>query len=201
MGCDAVDALALAVTLEYLGGLDLLRRIDIPFLPEPSERMRAQLLAMEELETPSDDRSLQRLMTRQAVAHSLLSGLLACVSPSPALPALLPEEQRCAPALRFMDEHSSGSVSMAELSELCHLSRTHFFRLFRLQVGCTPFEYLRQRRVQQARRLLAETGMTVAEIGGKVGWPDPYHFSRMFKAATGMAPTHYRSNWRKQRLV
>jgi AraC-like DNA-binding protein len=193
VGSEAAEVLALGIALEFLGGLDLLPRMGIPFLPEPSARLKTQLLSMEEMEQQAGDRSLRWTVTRQALGYALVSDLLACAAPGANAPSLVPEEQRCAPAIRFMDDHCAEPLSLTRLSELCHLSRTHFFRLFKKQAGCTPFGYLRQLRLREACRMLAGTNLTVAEIGCRVGWPDPYHFSRTFKAATGMAPSHYRS--------
>jgi AraC-like DNA-binding protein len=43
-----------------------------------------------------------------------------------------------------------------------------------------------------AARLLRESDLTVAEIGEQVGWPDPFHFSKMFKSTYAQSPTAYR---------
>lgn len=51
-------------------------------------------------------------------------------------------------------------------------------------------------RLTEARRLLAFTLLPVAEIGYRLGFPDPAYFSRRFRAATGESPSVYRARFR-----
>ena len=56
-----------------------------------------------------------------------------------------------------------------------------------------PVEYLIHLRIRQACRLLDTTGLTVREIGFRVGFEDPYYFSRMFRKLMGQSPRQYRA--------
>ena len=76
-------------------------------------------------------------------------------------------------------------------------SRTHFFRIFKAQTGTTPIEYVKRRRLREALLLLQESDLNISEIGDKVGWPDPFYFSKIFKAKIGMPPSVYRLRHRK----
>jgi AraC family transcriptional regulator of arabinose operon len=50
-------------------------------------------------------------------------------------------------------------------------------------------------RMREARRLLVETDLTVAEVARKVGFEDPLYFSRCFRHLTGVPPSHYRARY------
>ena len=56
----------------------------------------------------------------------------------------------------------------------------------------SPIDYLHRWRVRQARRLLEETGRSVTDIAGAVGFPDSGHFARVFRQETGVSPREYR---------
>ena len=52
--------------------------------------------------------------------------------------------------------------------------------------------------MEEGKRLLAETGMTVAEAAEKSGFRDPGYFGRVFRKATGMNPSAYRKKCRRE---
>ena len=55
--------------------------------------------------------------------------------------------------------------------------------------------YLARRRAEQAVRLLISTNLSIASIGAAVGWPEPRHFARCFKAQTGVSASAYRARF------
>ena len=54
--------------------------------------------------------------------------------------------------------------------------------------------YLKELRVNEAKRLLEETDMRVIEISQKVGYENEKHFMKLFKGQCGVSPTEYRKN-------
>lgn len=72
------------------------------------------------------------------------------------------------------------------------LSPTHLNRITRVQTGLSAARVIEARQAQEARRLLAYTGMSVAEVGYALGFDDPAYFSRVFRRQTGETPTGYR---------
>jgi AraC-like DNA-binding protein len=101
-------------------------------------------------------------------------------------------QRRVVAALRYLDENWDGPVTRSELAAEAALSPTRFHAVFKQAVGVAPMEYLKQLRLTHAQRLLVTTDDTVARIGQRVGYADPFHFSRLFKGATGLSPAHYR---------
>lgn len=100
------------------------------------------------------------------------------------------------PVVRHIGDHYSEQVSMAEMARLAGLSSTHFNRRFRQLLRMAPVEYLRTVRVQAARRLLAGSTATLAQIAAETGFTDQSHFTRRFRQATGMTPLAYRRRFR-----
>jgi transcriptional regulator GlxA family with amidase domain len=99
------------------------------------------------------------------------------------------------PVVRHVEEHFSGTVSMAEMARLAGLSPTHFNRRFRQLVRMTPTAYLRAVRVQRARTLLATTSKPLAEIAALTGFTDQSHFTKRFRQTTGLTPDAYRKRF------
>jgi AraC-like DNA-binding protein len=63
-------------------------------------------------------------------------------------------------------------------------------RWFRRFQGTSPYQYLLRRKMNLAAEFLVERGGLVKEAAERVGFADPYHFSRVFKAVHGVAPRH-----------
>ena len=97
-------------------------------------------------------------------------------------------EQSITYMLRHLDETLQG----ATLAALANVSPSHFFALFKRQVGCAPIDYFIRLRMQHACRLLDETALSVKEVATKLGYDDPFYFSRVFKSVNQVAPSEYR---------
>lgn len=96
--------------------------------------------------------------------------------------------------LIFMNEHYDRDISLGELASLCHISPQHFCRVFRLETGMRPMEYLTQKRMLEAKVLLCNTNQSIAEIGRQTGYEDPAYFGMVFKKHEGISPSQYRKS-------
>jgi AraC-like DNA-binding protein len=94
--------------------------------------------------------------------------------------------------LSFLDAHYPEPLSLRQIAEIAHVSPDYLSRQFKTVVGQSCMEYLVRVRVERSRQLLDNTNLSVQEIAAQVGYPDPYHFSRVFKQKTGLAPQMYR---------
>lgn len=70
-------------------------------------------------------------------------------------------------------------------------SPSHLIRLFTKARGMSPLQFLLHNRVQEAVHLLEMGHTSVTDVAHRVGFEDPYYFSRTFRKWTGKAPTHY----------
>jgi AraC-like DNA-binding protein/mannose-6-phosphate isomerase-like protein (cupin superfamily) len=90
-------------------------------------------------------------------------------------------------------EHPAGLHTVAGLAASAGYSVDHFSRVFAKVNGCRPQDMLIENRLARARQLLAETGLTVGQIAGMLGFRDVFFFSRQFRAKTGRTPTGFRA--------
>src|SRR5262249_34098149 len=94
----------------------------------------------------------------------------------------------------YIDDNLHGTLRLAELCAVVHMSPYHFARLFRQSPGTPPHRFVRDRRIAQARRLLANGDLSIGEIARTVGFRTASHFSTVFRRASGATPTAYRAN-------
>lgn len=98
------------------------------------------------------------------------------------------------PALEYIRNHYAEPMKIAEIASVCHMSESHFRRLFEDNIGMTPVEYLNQVRVKKACDLIKKTGNSMEEIAAKVGFTTTSTFNRNFKRMIGTSPYQ----WKKQ---
>ncbi len=75
---------------------------------------------------------------------------------------------------------------------LCGLSPQSFIHKFTKNTGVSPGRYLVKIRMEEASRLLQDTGMSIQEVGAAVGYENPLYFSRVFSSWAGCSPRQYR---------
>jgi AraC-like DNA-binding protein len=81
---------------------------------------------------------------------------------------------------------------IAAMARKVGYSPDHFSRVFRKLVGVGPREFVVQARIEEAKRLLLDTGLAVGQVADRLGYRSVYFFSRQFRAKTGMTPTEHR---------
>ena len=93
---------------------------------------------------------------------------------------------------RYLLDRLQDPPSLPVMAEAFALSTAQFSRLFKQHFGASPVRYLTRLRIDHAAELLHRTDLKLAAIAARVGYDDPYHFSRVFKQTTGLAPSAYR---------
>jgi AraC family transcriptional regulator len=94
-------------------------------------------------------------------------------------------------ATELLDDCPTQPHVLAAVAAAAGVHAGHLARVFRNHFHCTAGEYLRQRRVERAYRLL-RGDKSLAEIAVATGFADQSHFSTVFKRHTGMTPAAYR---------
>ena len=97
------------------------------------------------------------------------------------------------PALKYINENYGSDIPVTYLASLSGITHQHLCRLFKSSLNMNPGAYLTGRRIDEAKRLLRESGMTVAEISKTCGYNDPCYFSTVFKKTVGVSPAAYRN--------
>jgi len=90
-------------------------------------------------------------------------------------------------------ERAHEGIKVDELARDVGVSPEHLVRLFRRDLATTPGAILRAERLAHATRLLAQTGLSVAEVAHRSGFASPHHLARCLRAATGRTPTELRA--------
>ena len=88
------------------------------------------------------------------------------------------------------DPGANHTISM--LAQECDLSSSHFARAFKETTGLAPHQWLTHKRIEHARRLLAQTSMELSEIALACGFVDQSHFSRVFARQEKRSPGRWR---------
>lgn len=105
------------------------------------------------------------------------------------------EEQPMLGIVRYMQEHLSEEISLTVLAEEFHLSAQYISQLFKNEIGVNFLTYLTSIRMEQARKLLLSTSLSIAEISEKTGYSDYRVFTKVFKKIEGVTPSQYRQNF------
>lgn len=110
----------------------------------------------------------------------------------PASGALVAQDRRISHAVGLMNERYSTDVDMDWLARESALSRPHFFKLFKREVGVTPSIYINTLRSESAIDELLTTSKAMTEIGFDLGFSSQASFTRFFRSNVGIAPSDYR---------
>lgn len=91
----------------------------------------------------------------------------------------------------YIREHYDQPVQHSDLEQIAGLSRNYIIVQFKRQFGLTPMQYLTWVRIQKARELALQTGLSISEIAGRVGYADVHTFGKMFKKKTGTSLSQF----------
>ena len=102
------------------------------------------------------------------------------------------DAERIKAMLSFIHANFASQVTIAHIAHCASISESECLRCFRTTIGTTPIQYLKQYRIQQAARLLTETGQKVSDIAVLCGFQDMSYFTRSFREQVGCVPSEYR---------
>ncbi|MBV1790811.1 AraC family transcriptional regulator [Marinobacterium sp. D7] len=94
----------------------------------------------------------------------------------------------------YIDENFSESINLDDLAHYVGMTRFSLAKQFRRRVGMSPYRYVCQVRVRQAKSMMQQ-GQRPTEIAGEVGFFDQSHLARHFKRLCGMTPRQYRTRY------
>ena len=161
----------------------------------------------------SDDQNLKRILTdfvselsgekpgKDIVLRALVEQTLVHILRNYATPKLSEElelsrvglvDRRIRRSVELMYTQLDQDLTLKALAAASYLSPFHFARLFKKLTGSSPHNYLAGIRATRAQLLLAETDLSVTEIGARVGYLSGSHFTKAFRIATGATPREFR---------
>ncbi len=89
----------------------------------------------------------------------------------------------------LIENRYAEAIGYPEFVRAVRLSRSHLCQAFSARMGCPPTAYLNEVRLQEARRLLEEGTLNVAEVARRVGIPNANYFGRIFRKRFGCPPS------------
>jgi AraC-like DNA-binding protein len=95
-------------------------------------------------------------------------------------------------AVDYIESHFAEPITPTDLAHAAGMSVSHFNRLFHRWAAQSPGQFVLNRRVQEARRLLGDVNLSVKEVAARCGFEDPYYFSKVFRRIDGLPPSHFR---------
>lgn len=114
-------------------------------------------------------------------------------------------EQRCrgglSPALErrileFIDATLDSTLDLKLMASALDMTPCAFSRQFCQSFGSPPYAFVKARRLEKARRLLATSDLPIKAVAADCGFCDQAHLTRMFSAAFGETPAVFRRNVR-----
>ena len=138
---------------------------------------------------------------KEIVMHALVEQILVHVLRNYSTPRLSEElelsrvglvDRRIRRSVELMHTQLDQDLTLKALAAASYLSPFHFARLFKKLTGASPHNYLAGIRATRAQLLLAETDLSVTEIGTRVGYLSGSHFTKAFRIATGATPREFR---------
>lgn len=98
-------------------------------------------------------------------------------------------------AISYIENHYMEDLSLEKLENELHLNRFYLSKMFKKVTGFTIFNYLYQRRINQAKiDFLVSPDRSVTDVCFHIGFKHPAHFSRVFKKLTGVTPEQYKKS-------
>nr|MDT0659297.1 AraC family transcriptional regulator [Micromonospora sp. DSM 115978] len=171
----------------FARGADRAQRLRIP----PAERAR-WLRRFAELDNELAARRDGH--PEAALAHlTLLLVALARLSTDVADQLRSADEPLLAAVFDVIESRFRETVSLADVAAAVALTPGHLTTVVRRKTGRTVQQWITQRRLREARRLLSDGDLPVAAVAHRVGYPDPSYFIKRFRAEHGLTPAQWRA--------
>lgn len=162
-------------------------------LLQPNEEQRT---ALESLITAYEKAQQDTNFGAQAMRDTLVMQMLIIIGRMSAVgqeAAALRCDPKIQETLSYINEHLDQDLTVEALAEHVFLSKYHFMRLFKAQIGSTVHAYIRQKRLLCAARLIRE-GMSANRAAAQSGFTDYSAFHRAFKESFGVSPAQIKKS-------
>ena len=103
--------------------------------------------------------------------------------------------------LEYIEANLETELSVAQLARVSNMSPFHFLRRFKTAIGRTPHQYVMDRRVERAKKLLADVDHAIASIAQACGFATQAHLATVFGRAVGVTPSTYRAQVNSRKAI
>ena len=98
----------------------------------------------------------------------------------------------CEHIKKYLDEHFPENITLDILSQKSDMNKYYLVHSFTKHFGRSPINYLNEKRIDESKKLLETTSLSIAQIAETVGFSSQSYFSQAFKKNTLMTPNEYR---------
>jgi AraC family transcriptional regulator len=100
--------------------------------------------------------------------------------------------ERLPQVIEYIDANLADELSIAALAQVARTSQFHFARRFKAAKGVTPHQYVLERRIELAKRLLLDRHLSIAAVANACGFATQAHLTAVFHRMVGVTPKAYR---------
>ena len=94
--------------------------------------------------------------------------------------------------VRYIEENYNKEIGLNDAAAIVFITPNYLSELFSREKGCSFKEYIIQKRIEIAKKLLCDLEYSIGDIAKKIGYGDEKHFSKLFKKYTGVTPSEFR---------
>ena len=139
------------------------------------------------------ERELEHEITCQAYMDILVVQLMRSTSASlTQVSSNSPSNRQCATVRRYIDNHYKEPMTLELLAAEVNINKYYLAHAFKQTYGVSPITYMIARRIQEGKRLLVETDLSLSQISGILGFSSASYFSQSIRKAEGISPAEYR---------
>ena len=189
---------------------NVIKNVDVNTIQKHIQLLLMQALNMEKVNNPVasngivDSRDIRPISTHTQLLGSLLAEinqyqilqLLNCLSKIGDFSNCQPQNHT--PYIHDLKSqlelHPECKLTVEEMAQNVFLSKYHFIRSFKAEVGLTPHQFQIQNRIRKAQRLIREAN-TITKVALTSGFCDQSHFIKQFKKYVGLPPLAYKSSF------
>ncbi len=95
-------------------------------------------------------------------------------------------------SINYIAKNFDKNITLNEVAKEVHLNPSYFSSIFKQSTGSSFTEYLNMVRIEESKRLLANTDISIIDIAVATGFESQSYFSKVFKKYTGLTPSQYR---------
>jgi YesN/AraC family two-component response regulator len=101
---------------------------------------------------------------------------------------------RLKPIIAYISEHLHHEINLEVLSGAIGMNPSYFCRFFHQEVGCSPYQYIIQQRIEKAKILLQQRNLLINDIAIQCGFSSHSQLNRHFRRLIGFTPKEYRDS-------
>lgn len=111
------------------------------------------------------------------------------------------DNQRVKTLQKYIQQNYMDQITLADIAEACHVSRSECCRVFKRVTGTTPIAYLCKIRISQSIKMLSCSTLSISEIAHSVGFESSSYYTVCFKAELDCTPKEYRRQRAEEKLA